>query len=72
MKREVFKLPDPFAAVHVYASNAPYSAPILSLATPIVRGTLNPYWSASFEFEADDSTRCALNFARAAEVRPSC
>ncbi|KAK4704406.1 hypothetical protein P7C70_g1799, partial [Phenoliferia sp. Uapishka_3] len=57
MKREVFKLPDPFAAVHVYASNAPYSAPILSLATPIVRATLNPYWSASFEFEAEDSTR---------------
>ncbi|KAL8278008.1 hypothetical protein RQP46_009640 [Phenoliferia psychrophenolica] len=57
MKREVFKLPDPFAAVHVYASSEPYAAPVLSLATPIVRNTLNPYWSASFEFEADDNTK---------------
>ena len=58
MKREVFKLPDPFVAVHVYASNEPLSSPIHSLATPIVRNTLNPYWSASFEFEADDNTKC--------------
>ncbi|KAM0753986.1 HECT-domain-containing protein [Meredithblackwellia eburnea MCA 4105] len=57
IKREVFKLPDPFAAVHVYSNNAPYSAPLHSHATPIVRATLNPYWAASYEFEADDNTR---------------
>ncbi|KAI5480937.1 putative e3 ubiquitin-protein ligase hula protein [Pseudohyphozyma bogoriensis] len=60
LKREVFKLPDVFCAVHVYPPGAAYAAPLHSLATPIVRNTLNPYWSHPFEFDAEDGTRILI------------
>lgn len=59
IKREVFVLPDPFCAVHVFKPNAPYDPPVLSFASQIARNTLNPYWHANFEFEAEEGTRYA-------------
>ncbi|ORY75381.1 hypothetical protein BCR35DRAFT_293021 [Leucosporidium creatinivorum] len=57
IKREVFALPDPFAAVHIFRPNAPYAPPVASFASPIARASLNPYWAADFEFEAEEGTR---------------
>lgn len=52
------QLPDPFAVIHLFPPHSPYSPPLLSKTTPVVRSTLNPYWAAHFDFEAEEGTRC--------------
>ncbi|KAK4052965.1 hypothetical protein OIO90_004089 [Microbotryomycetes sp. JL221] len=60
IKREVFNLPDPFAAVHVFRPNAPYAPPVVSFASPVARASLNPYWAANFVFDAEEGTRLLI------------
>jgi hypothetical protein len=61
------QLPDPFAAVHIFRPNAPYAPPVVSFASPIARASLNPYWAADFEFEAEEGTRCVSRRCRRAK-----
>ncbi|KAK4048797.1 hypothetical protein OIV83_004563 [Microbotryomycetes sp. JL201] len=60
IKREVFDLPHPFAAVHVFRPNAPYARPVVSFASPVAKASVNPYWAANFEFEAEEGTRVLI------------
>ncbi|KAF8448024.1 hypothetical protein L210DRAFT_3527707 [Boletus edulis BED1] len=51
-KRDVFRLPDPFAVVTVDAEQ--------THTTSVIRKTLNPYWNESFDITVKDSSVLAV------------
>ncbi|KAK9455898.1 hypothetical protein V1511DRAFT_487821 [Dipodascopsis uninucleata] len=51
-KREVFKLPDPFAVITVDGEQ--------THTTSVIRKTLNPYWNESFDVNATESSIIAV------------
>ncbi|KAJ3484217.1 hypothetical protein NLI96_g5782 [Meripilus lineatus] len=51
-KREVFRLPDPFAVITVDAEQ--------THTTSVIRKTLNPYWNESFDITVKDSSVIAV------------
>ncbi|KAH9930896.1 HECT-domain-containing protein [Fomitopsis serialis] len=51
-KREVFRLPDPFAVITVDAEQ--------THTTSVIKKTLNPYWNESFDIFAKDSSVIAV------------
>ncbi|KAH8102838.1 ubiquitin-protein ligase [Cristinia sonorae] len=51
-KREVFRLPDPFAVITVDAEQ--------THTTSVIKKTLNPYWNESFDINVKDSSVIAV------------
>ncbi|KAG6335883.1 hypothetical protein ID866_3220 [Astraeus odoratus] len=51
-KRDVFRLPDPFAVITVDAEQ--------THTTSVIKKTLNPYWNESFDITAKDSSVVAV------------
>ncbi|TIA76152.1 hypothetical protein E3P91_00019 [Wallemia ichthyophaga] len=52
VKRDVFKLPDPFAVITVDGSQ--------THTTSVIKKTLNPYWNESFDIQVKDSSVIAV------------
>ncbi|CCA69820.1 related to RSP5-Hect domain E3 ubiquitin-protein ligase [Serendipita indica DSM 11827] len=52
IKREVFKVPDPFAVITVDAEQ--------THTTSVIKKTLNPYWNENFEIDVKDSSVVAV------------
>ncbi|TIC76091.1 HECT-domain-containing protein [Wallemia mellicola] len=52
VKRDVFKLPDPFAVITVDGSQ--------THTTSVIKKTLNPYWNESFDIQVKDTSIIAV------------
>jgi E3 ubiquitin-protein ligase NEDD4 len=51
-KRDVFRLPDPFAVITVDAEQ--------THTTSVIKKTLNPYWNENFDINVKDSSVIAV------------
>jgi hypothetical protein len=51
-KREIFRLPDPFAVVTVDGAQ--------TKSTSVIKKTLNPYWNESFDIQVTNSSVIAI------------